>query len=94
MIVLHRNLTPIWNCFLRNVAGHDLLQLLKRHWLNSIARGVFLIKENLCFLLMCLLTQPTNATSLGLIFLPTIFRNFERVKSFSTGQTALFQEEP
>jgi hypothetical protein len=47
------------------------------------------------FLLMCLLTQPTNATSLSLtLFCPRIFRNFERVKSFSTGQTAPFQEEP
>jgi len=49
IIILHRNLAPIWNCFLRNVARHDLLQLLKRHWLNSIARGVFLAKEKLCF---------------------------------------------
>ena len=47
------------------------------------------------FLLMCLLTQPTNATSLGLTFFcQRIFRNFERYKSFSTGQTAPFQEEP
>ncbi len=47
------------------------------------------------FLLMCLLTQPTNATSLSLtLFCQRIFRNLERVKSFSTGQTAPFQEEP
>ena len=49
IIILHRNLAPIWNCFFRNVARHDLLQFLKRHWLNSIARGVFLVKENYVF---------------------------------------------
>jgi len=31
------------------LSGNDPLQLLKRHWLNSVARGVFLVKESLCF---------------------------------------------
>jgi hypothetical protein len=47
------------------------------------------------FLLMCLLTQLTNATQLGPeVFYQRISRNLERVKSFSNGQTAPFQEEP
>ena len=46
------------------------------------------------FLLMCLLTQPTNATSLGLIFCRRIFRNFERVKIVLDRANRPFQEEP
>lgn len=47
------------------------------------------------FLLMCLLTQPTNATSLGLTFFASAFFGTSTgSKSFSTRQTAPFQEEP